>query len=286
MSSIKSETSRHFCQDQGPPPRASASTPLCGEARETNGAAESSGESGCCGLRLGSYVGTPLCLQHSCCGGGRLVVSLGWERAGRPPPACPYPSPCVSGGHGSGRQHGGVQDGSRGESCPGRPGPSIIWGGAGCAWVCGVVAGSEGDAREREEEIWRCWSSEERERSRACQSVSQTVLAVAIQCGPYCVWVRLGGQGVLRVSVWGGCISVSLRGLYICASLPGVMTLCVCVCVCSSQPMLMGVYVSACAWWVCVCVHVYLYAPVYQSEEAVLCVSACLWWPNVCCTSL
>lgn len=135
--SRKSETSRHFCQDQGPHPglslyslvwRSKGNQWSCREQRRVR----------VLWLRLGSYVGTPLCLQHSCCGGGRLVVSLGWERAGRPPPACPYPSPCVSGGHGSGRQHGGVQDGSRGESCPGRPGPSIIWGGAGvCVGVWG-----------------------------------------------------------------------------------------------------------------------------------------------------
>ena len=69
------------------------------------------------------------------------------------------------------------------------------------------------------------------------ECVSQTVLAVAIQCGPYCVWVRLGGQGVLRVSVWGGCISVGLRGLYVCVCLPGVMIPCVCVCVCICMPL-------------------------------------------------
>ena len=27
------------------------------------------------------------------------------------------------------------------------------------------------------------------------ECVSQTVLAVAIQCGPYCLWVCLGGEG-------------------------------------------------------------------------------------------
>ena len=68
--------------------------------------------------------------------------------------------------------------------------PFFVWGRG------GGVAPSEGDVREwtgRNMEMLLQRGEWKGEELCVSECVSQTVLAVAIQCGPYCLWVCLGG---------------------------------------------------------------------------------------------
>ena len=137
----------------------------------------------------GLLVGTSLYLQHSCSWGGRLVV-LPWVRRGTEEdcPACPDPSLCLR-WQPIWETAGRVQDGSRGGAAGPGPGHQLSGGGWG-------VALSEGDVREwtgRNMEMLLQRGEWKGEELCVSECVSQTVLAVAIQCGPYCLWVCLGG---------------------------------------------------------------------------------------------
>ena len=170
------------------------------------------------------------------------------------------------------------------------PGPGHQLSGAGgVGW--GGVAGSEGDVREPEEEIWRCRSSEGsgRERSRECQNVSVRLVAVAGYCGPYCVYVRLQGAGAVCVSLGWLCFCQPRMVMGVCLSTwsDGV---CVSMCTHAHSPCVSthgdeGVcllQVAVCGWGVCVCVCVC--PPAYISLRSLcVCLPAC--GLNACCVS-